>query len=112
MQGSEWTGFTVHPSRFNEHLLKKLGSDWSAYNQGREVYIIHNKTVGASLAEIAQLQVTEEEAEKIVDVGIMLRKYILLQQMPFDESFNSQCLSEPVPQPLLILIDVLLEDQA
>ena len=52
---------------------------------------------------------TEEEAEKIVDVGLMLRKYILQKQMPFDGSFSPYCRSEPVTQPLLTLIDILLE---
>ena len=107
--GSEWTGLNVHPSRFKDHLLKKLGSDWSAYNEGKEVYISHKKTVGVALAEIARPQVTEEEAEKIVDVAVMLRKYILQKQMPFGGSFNSQSQSGPVPQPLLTLIGVLLE---
>jgi len=41
-------------------------------------------------------------------VGIMLRKYIMRQQMSFSGSFNSTCLSEPVAKPLLTLIDVLL----
>ena len=53
---------------------------------------------------------TEDEADdKIVDVGLKLRRYILLSQMPFSGSFNSHNLSEPVAKPLLTLIDVLLE---
>ena len=107
--GSEWTGLNVHPTRFKEHLLKTLGPDWSAFNQSKKVYISHKKTVGAALAETAQLQVTEEKAEKIVDVGLMLQKYILQKQMPFDGSFSPYCLSERVAQPLLTLIDILLE---
>ena len=87
--GFEWTGLNVHPTRFKEHFLKTLGPDWSAFNEGKEVYISHKKTVGAALAETARLQVTEEEAEKIVDVGLMLQKYILQKQMPFDWSIQS-----------------------
>ena len=107
--GSDWIGVHVHPTRFKEHLLKKLGPDWCAFQQGREVYISHKKTFGAALAETTRLQVTEDEADKIVNVGLMLNRYNLLQQMPFSESFNSYCLSEPVAKPLLTLIDVLLE---
>ena len=51
---------------------------------------------------------SEDEAKKIIDVG-MLRRYILLQQMPYDGSFNSSCLSEPVAKPLLTLLEVLLQ---
>ena len=40
--------------------------------------------------------VTEQESDKIVEVGIMLRKYVLLQQMPFDGSLKSHVLPEPV----------------
>ena len=37
------------------------------------------RKTGAALAETARLQVTEDEADdKIVDVGLMLRRYILL----------------------------------
>ena len=39
----------------------------------------------------------------------MLRKYVLLQQMPFDGSLKSHVLSEPVAQPLLTLIGMLLD---
>ena len=53
---------------------------------------------------------TEDEADdKIVNVGLMLRRYILLQQMPFSGSFNLHCWSQPVAKPLLTLIDVLLK---
>ena len=83
--GSDWIGVNVHPTRFKEHLIKKLGPDWCAFHEGREVYISHKKTVGAALAETARLQVTEDEADKSVHVGLMLRKYIRLQQMPFDQ---------------------------
>ena len=107
---SDWIGMYVHQSRFKEHLLKKLGPDWSEYPGGRGIYISHTKkTVGAALAQTADLQVTEDEAKKIVEVGVMLRKYILLPQKPFNGSFNLNCLSEPVPKTLLTLLDVLLQ---
>ena len=48
---------------------------------------------------------TEEEAKKIVDVGLILSKYILIQQKPFNGSFGSNFLSDPVAKPLLTLLD-------
>ena len=51
----------------------------------------------------------EGKLDTIVDVGLMLRKYILVQQMPVSGSFSSLCLSEPVAKPLLILLDVMFE---
>ena len=47
------------------------------------MYLSHKQTVVAVLADTARVRVTEGEAEKIVHVGLMLRKYILLQQMSF-----------------------------
>jgi len=38
------------------------------------------------LAENTRLQMTEDEAEKIVEVGLILRKYVLLQQMTVTHS--------------------------
>ena len=92
---------------FKEHILEKLGPDWSKYSEGRDVYVSHKKIIGAALAHNVNLQVPEDEANKIIDVGFMLRRYILLQQMPFYGSFNSSCLSEPVAKPLLTLLEVL-----
>ena len=100
--GSDWIGVYVHQKRFKEHILEKLGPDWSEYAEGRDVYVSHKKIIGAALIQNVNLQVSENEAKKIIDVGIMLRKYILLQQMPFDSS----CLSEPVAKPLLTLLEV------
>ena len=80
-------------------LFTQLLSSGCAFQEGRQVYLSHSNTVGAALAETAHLQVTEDEADR----------YILLQEMPFNGSFNSHCLSEPVAEPLLTLIDVLLE---
>ena len=46
---------------------------------------------------------------KLAEVGVLLRKYILLQQMPFNGSFAPNCLSEPVAKPLLMFLNILLE---
>lgn len=76
---------------------------------GRDIYISHKRTVGVAVAENVRLQVAEDEAEKIVEVRILLRKYIFQPQAPFSGSFNSSSLSEPVPKPLLIILNVLLQ---
>ena len=107
--GTEWADKTVNSTRFKEYLLNKLGSDWAAYHEGREIFLSSKETVGEALAEMSRMKVTVEEAEKIVDVGLILRKYVLLKQMPFDGAFSSHCLTEPVAQPLLTLLDVMLE---
>jgi len=41
------------------------------------------------------------EAQKIVEVGLMLRQHILQEQKRFSGSFYPSCLSEPVSKPLL-----------
>jgi len=45
---SDWIRSYVHLARFKGHLLQKLGPDWSEYTEGRDIYISHKKTVGAS----------------------------------------------------------------
>ena len=76
--GSDWIGVYVHQKRFKEHILEKLGPEWSEYSEGRDVYVSHKKIVGAALAQNVNFQVSEDEAKKIIDIGIMLRRYILL----------------------------------
>lgn len=106
---SDWIGSYVHPTRFKEHLLQKLGPDWSDYAEGRDIYISHKKTVGAALAQASRIHVSDDEAQKIVEVGLILCQHILQEQKHFNGSFDPSCLSEPVSKPLLTLLDVLLE---
>ena len=102
---SAWLGGYIHATRFRSHLEEKLGPDWTSFSKGRDIYLSHKKTVGKVLSETCTLQVSEDEAKKIVEVGILLRKYTLLQQTPFTGSFTTACLSEPVAKPLLTLLD-------
>ena len=81
----------MHQKKFKEHIFEKIGPDWSEYSEGHDVYVSHKKIIGAALAQNVNLQVSEDEAQKIIDVGVKLRRYIFLQQMPFDGSFNSSC---------------------
>lgn len=54
---------------------------------------------------------TEDEAKNIVEVGLMLHRYIFLPQKPFNRSFNSSCLiSELVHKTLVTFLDALLQD--
>ena len=105
---SDWRGKSINSTRFKNHILDKLGPGWSHHRAGIHVFIAHTSTVGNVLADLTH-PVTEDEAQKIVDVGMMLRKYILEPQLPFNGSFNANCLVEPVPLPLLTLINVMLE---
>ncbi len=106
---SDWTEVSIHSTRFKNHLLGKLGSDFYAFKNGKDVYISHSKTIGSSLAETARVHVTEDEAENIVAVGLILRKYILNVPTPFNGTFNQNALTKPVAQPLLTLLEVMLE---
>ena len=97
---SDWIGSYVHLTRFKEHLLQKLGPDWSEYTEGRDIYISHKK------AQASRIHVSDDEAQKIVEVGLMLRQHILQEQKRFSGSFDPSCLSEPVSKPLRS-IDIL-----
>jgi len=99
---SDWIGSYVHPMRFKEHQLQKLGPDWSEY-----IYVSHKTTVGAALAQSSCIHVSDDEAQKIVEVGLMLHQHILQEQKCFNGSFDLSYLSEPVSKPLLTLLDVL-----
>jgi hypothetical protein len=46
--GSEWLMVQIHPTRFKEHLLLKLGDKWQAFTQGRDV-LLSTKTKAGSL---------------------------------------------------------------
>ena len=42
---SDWIGVYMHQKRFKEHILEKLGPDWSEYSEGRDVYVSHKKII-------------------------------------------------------------------
>ena len=73
------------------------------------MYIAHKAVLGDALADAAQAQITEDEANKIVECAMILRKYILLPQPSFDGTFKQGCLSNPVHPALLTTVDVMLE---
>ena len=64
---------------------------------------------GSLMLESLTQELSEEEAKKIVEVGLLLRKHVLSSQAPFMGPFSSKCLSESVPNSLLALLQVLLE---
>ena len=79
--------------------------DWSAYI--RKVYL-HQPQKDYKAAKFAELD--DDEAKKIIKVGLLLRKYILMDQETFSGTFPVNCLlNEHVAIPLLTLIDVMLE---
>jgi len=91
--GSDWLMVKIHLTRFKEHLLSKLGSEWQAFTKGRDVLLSTKTKAGSVLSESLTRGLSEEEAEKIIEVGLLLRKQILSSQAPFMGSFSSQCLS-------------------
>ncbi|KAL8617245.1 hypothetical protein ACOMHN_059280 [Nucella lapillus] len=83
--GSKWIDEHAHQGRFKEHLLKKLGSGWSDYSKGRDVYISHDKSVGKALEKTAGCQLTEDEADKIVEDAVYPTLWHLQTTGPTEE---------------------------
>ena len=106
---SEFCEKPIHSTRFKNHLLEKLGTSWSAHKKGRDILISHNTSIGDALADSVRSYVSDEEALAIVNVGLILRKYILQDQRPFNGHFEPDCMTAAAPKPLLTLIHVMLE---
>lgn len=85
------------PNEVQRQPAPKLGSEWSNFLVGRDVYISHKEKVGASLAETDRQQVTNDEAMKIVEADLIFQKYVLLQHMHYDGSFSSHWQSHVCP---------------
>ncbi len=99
----------LHSTRFKEHLLKLMPS-WSIHSEGRQIFFSHKKTISAALAKEAETaEIGDNDARKIIEVGLMMRKYTLKKQGPFTGTFSAKCLSESVAYPLLVLVDTMLE---
>ena len=105
---SQWVGENVHATRFKDHLIGKLGDGWQVFKSenGKNVILSRNENVAEVLLDHMN---AEDEAQQIVEVGLLLRKKILVPQSPFSGTFSPNCLRESVPNALLTLMRVLLE---
>ena len=59
-----------------------------------KVLVSKDLTIGSVQIKAAYQRLTEDDGIKIVEVGLLVRKYILLEsQMPFERTFSTNCLS-------------------
>ena len=55
---SDWENLTVNSTRFKEHILKRLGDGWHAFNKGKEVFFSNNFTTSSELMEAVKQGLT------------------------------------------------------
>ena len=97
----------IHESRFTEKLITSLGQGFSVHKSGRHMIISHDAMTSKILAESSK--VSDTEAAKIVEVGMLLhRKYVTQKQETFKGSFSDDCMMNAAPRPLMTLVDILL----
>ena len=71
--------------------------------------ISHDDMTSQILAESSIEKLSDTEAAKIVEVGMLLhRKYVTQKQEIFKGSFSGDCMMNAAPRPLMTLVDVLL----
>ncbi|MES9881863.1 MAG: hypothetical protein ABW185_13375 [Sedimenticola sp.] len=105
---------SIHSTRFKEKLLliePELVESSRGQGRGHSIMICSRETAGAAIeAELEnQYYVGDEDARMIIQTSLFLRKHILQDQNPFDGHFQSDCLKSPVPEALLIFMNVLLQ---
>ena len=99
----------IHESRFTEKLITSLGQGFSVHKSGRHMIISHDAMTSKILAESSIEKVSDTEAAKIVEVGMLLhRKYVTQKQETFKGSFSDDCMMNAAPRPLMTLVDILL----
>ena len=89
---SGWKHVSLNSTRFKENIRNQLGDRWQTFNKGKELLISNNFTTSSVLMEAEKQDLTEDDAQKIVKVGLLVRK-----------------LSEPVPNILLTLMQVHID---
>ena len=100
-----------HSTRFKDHLLKLL-PEWSEFSQGdkgrRDIYLSHKSKVADELAKTYVTQMCQEDALLLMRAAIMMHKFCLESQEPFDGSFPSNSLTAPVNREMRIFFNVVL----
>jgi hypothetical protein len=100
----------INPTRFKDHLLDSLPTGWHSFTKGRDVFLSHSNTVGDALAQsLEQSEINQDDALLLMKATAVLRRHILVKHDPFVGSFPSDCLTGPVPEPLLSFMVVLLQ---
>ena len=101
--------FYIHETRFLEKMLDLLGSGFSSFRAGKFIMISKDAKTGEILNESLNNPITQSEAMKIVEVGlIMHRKYVNKKQPPFKGNFPPNCMLDSVDRPLMTLVDVAM----
>ena len=98
----------LNTTRFKDFLLEKLGGSWHSLTQGRTIYVC-NDAKTASLFEASCIGSPDlSNATMIVNAAMIIRQYTLASQPTSNFSFQTNCVEQSVPKPLLLLLDVLL----
>uniref|UniRef100_UPI00358EAE2A uncharacterized protein n=1 Tax=Myxine glutinosa TaxID=7769 RepID=UPI00358EAE2A len=100
-----------HSTRFKEHLLDLL-PEWGEFSKGNEgrkdVYISHKVKVADELAKTYRSQIEQKDALIFMRAAVMMHKFCLQSQEPFDGSFPPNCLTAPVCEEMRSFFNVVL----
>ena len=100
-----------HSTRFKDHLLKFL-PEWAEFSKGnkgrKDIYISHKGKVADELAKTYKSQIDQDEALIFMRAAVMMRKFCLEIEDPFDGSFHPNCLTAPVKEEMRSFFNVVL----
>ena len=92
-----------HSTRYKDHLLDLL-PEWPEFSKGNEgrkdIYISHKLKVVDELAKTYRSQIGQEDALMFMRAAVMMHKFCLQSQEPFDGSFPLNCLLAPVNEEM------------
>jgi hypothetical protein len=101
-----------HSTRFKDHLLDLL-PEWAEFSKGNEgrkdIYISHTLKVADELAKTYRSQIGQEDALMFMRAAVMMHKFCLQSQEPFNGSFPPNCLTAPVNEEMRSFFNVVLQ---
>lgn len=100
-----------HSTRFKKHLLNMLPG-WSEISKGnagrKDIFICNNSKVADVVEKSYGSQVGQEDALMFMRAAVMMHKFCLKGQVPFDGSFASNCLTTAVNEEMRSFFNVVL----
>ncbi|KAL8558995.1 hypothetical protein ACOMHN_039751 [Nucella lapillus] len=100
-----------HSTRFKDHLLNFL-PEWAEFSQGnkgrKDIYISHKLKVAHELARTYMSHNGQEDALIFMRAAVMMHKFCLQSQEPFDGSFPPNCLTASVNEEMRSFFNVVL----
>uniref|UniRef100_UPI00358EC93F uncharacterized protein isoform X1 n=1 Tax=Myxine glutinosa TaxID=7769 RepID=UPI00358EC93F len=99
----------IHSTKLKQRILSRF-PDMRATKKGRDVLLVFDEDIGHALAKVCK-QDSDSDAIHLARAAEIVRRQLFDKCKPFDGSFSETCQEESVPDLLVSLVNMILEQR-